>query len=67
MRNGVEMGRLLFDPRAHHRHLHRTGFSRPLSEAVRNVWTIMSPYLYATNLNHGYHSSRTEPGGQHLG
>lgn len=38
----------------------------PSSEAIRNVWTIMSPYLYATNLNHGYHFFAPEPGASTL-
>lgn len=33
----------------------------PSSDLVRNTWSVMSPYLHATNLNFGYHFFAPEP------
>lgn len=34
----------------------------PSSQLVRSGWRLVSPYLHATNLNHGYHFFAPEPG-----
>lgn len=34
----------------------------PSSTAVRNTWSVLSPYLHLTNLNFGYHFFAPEPG-----
>lgn len=34
----------------------------PASPTIQKVWEFFSPYLLATNLNHGYHFFAPEPG-----
>jgi hypothetical protein len=38
----------------------------PSSPLIQSVWSKCSPYLYATNLNHGYHFFAPEPGASSL-
>ena len=38
----------------------------PSSQTIRGLWTVVSPYLYAMNLNHGYHFFAPEPGASTL-